>query len=171
MSFWSAVAIALAGTGAGVINTIVGSGTLITFPTLLFFGVNPLVANVSNNIGLVAGGVTGAWGYRHELGGQARTLRRLMPMSFLGSVVGAGLLLVLPAAAFRAIVPVLILIALVLVVAGPRIQAHVHPAATRARHAPLARAGHGRRGLRWPASTAATSAPPRACCSWACSVP
>ena len=127
MSFWSAVAVALAGTGAGIINTIVGSGTLITFPTLLFFGVNPLVANVSNNIGLVAGGVTGAWGYRSELDGQARTLRRLMPMSFLGSVVGAALLLVLPAAAFRAIVPVLILIALVLVVAGPRIQARVHP--------------------------------------------
>ncbi|GGM85143.1 UPF0721 transmembrane protein [Terrabacter tumescens] len=126
MSFWSAVAVALAGTGAGIINTIVGSGTLITFPTLLFFGVNPLVANVSNNIGLVAGGVTGAWGYRHELGGQAPTLRRLMPMSFVGSVVGAGLLLVLPASAFRAIVPVLILIALVLVLAGPRIQSHVH---------------------------------------------
>lgn len=127
MSFWSAVAIALAGTGAGIINTIVGSGTLITFPTLLFFGVNPLVANVSNNIGLVPGGVTGAWGYRAELDGQARTLRRLMPLSFLGSVLGATLLLVLPAAAFRAIVPVLILIALVLVLAGPRIQAHAHP--------------------------------------------
>jgi hypothetical protein len=145
VSFWSAVAIALAGTGAGVINTIVGSGTLITFPTLLFFGINPLVANVSNNIGLVAGGVTGAWGYRHELGGQGRTLRRLMPMSFVGSVVGAGLLLVLPAAAFRAIVPVLILIALVLVVAGPRIQTHVHAGGEGARtprwHTPAMAAG------------------------------
>jgi uncharacterized membrane protein YfcA len=130
----------LAGTGAGIINTIVGSGTLITFPTLLFFGVNPLVANVSNNIGLVAGGVTGSWGYRHELGGQAPTLRRLMPLSFVGSVVGASLLLVLPATAFRAIVPVLILIALVLVLAGPRIQARAHPVGEGARapawHAP-----------------------------------
>ncbi|MEW1953627.1 sulfite exporter TauE/SafE family protein [Terrabacter sp. NPDC080008] len=145
MSFWSGVAIALAGTGAGIINTIVGSGTLITFPTLLFFGVNPLVANVSNNIGLVAGGVTGAWGYRHELTGQAETLRRLMPMSFLGSIVGASLLLVLPASAFRAIVPVLILIALVLVVAGPSIQARVHPdgadAPVPAWHAPAMAAG------------------------------
>jgi hypothetical protein len=127
VSFWSAALVALAGTGAGIINTIVGSGTLITFPTLLFFGVNPLVANVSNNIGLVAGGLTGSWGYRHELGGQARTLQRLLPLSFLGSVVGAGLLLVLPPTAFRAIVPVLILIALVLVVLGPRIQARAHP--------------------------------------------
>jgi uncharacterized protein len=127
VSFWSYLAIALAGTGAGLINTVVGSGSLITFPTLLFFGVNPLVANVSNNIGLVAGGVTGSWGYRHELTGQAATLRRLMPLSFVGSVIGAGLLLVLPASAFQAIVPVLILIALVLVLLGPRIQRWAAP--------------------------------------------
>ena len=127
MSFWSGVAIALAGTGAGLINTIVGSGTLLTFPTLLFFGYPPLVANVSNNIGLVAGGATGAWGYRHELTGQSRTLRRLMPLSFLGAVVGAGLLLVLPPSAFRAIVPVLIALAVVLVIIGPRIQSAIHP--------------------------------------------
>jgi hypothetical protein len=122
VSFWSSAAVALAGTGAGIINTIVGSGTLLTFPTLLFFGVNPLVANVSNNIGLVAGGVTGSWGYRHELTGAGPTLRRLMPLSFLGSVVGAGLLLVLPPQAFKAIVPVLILVAVALVVAGPVVQ-------------------------------------------------
>jgi uncharacterized membrane protein YfcA len=121
------LAVVASGMAAGMVNAVIGSGSLITFPTLLAVGYAPIVANVSNNIGLVAGGVTGAWGYREELDGQARTLRRLMPMSFLGSVVGAGLLLVLPAAAFRAIVPVLILIALVLVVAGPRIQARVHP--------------------------------------------
>lgn len=123
MSFWSAAAIALAGTGAGMINTIVGSGTLITFPTLLFFGVSPLAANVSNTVGLVAGGATGAWGYRHELTGQAPSLRRLIPLSFIGSIVGAALLLLLPPSAFNAIVPALIGIALVLVVLGPRIQA------------------------------------------------
>jgi hypothetical protein len=123
VSFWSAAAIALAGTGAGMINTIVGSGTLITFPTLLFFGVSPLAANVSNTVGLVAGGATGAWGYRHELTGQAPSLRRLIPLSFIGSIVGAALLLLLPPSAFNAIVPALIGIALVLVVLGPRIQA------------------------------------------------
>ncbi|WP_353509496.1 sulfite exporter TauE/SafE family protein [Intrasporangium sp.] len=123
MSFWSAVAIALAGTAAGMINTIVGSGTLITFPTLLFFGVNPLAANVSNTVGLVAGGASGAWGYRHELTGQAPTVRRLIPLSFIGSVIGAALLLILPPSAFNAIVPALIGIALVLVLVGPRIQA------------------------------------------------
>ena len=123
MSPLDVLAILAAGLGAGTINTIVGSGTLVTFPTLLFLGYPPLTANVSNNIGLVAGGVTGSWGYRRELAGQSQALRRLMPLSFAGSVVGAGLLLVLPAAAFRAIVPVLILLALVLVLVGPRIQA------------------------------------------------
>jgi len=93
---------------AGAINTIVGSGTLITFPTLLFFGFPPLVANVSNTIGLVAGGLTGIHGYRAELVGQGRTLRRLVPASLLGSVTGAILLLKLPASAFEAIVPLLI---------------------------------------------------------------
>ncbi len=123
MSAFEVVAILAAGMGAGMINTIVGSGTLITFPVLLFLGFPPLVANVSNNIGLVAGGVSGSYGYRHELTGQTRMLRRLLPLSFLGSVVGATLLLLLPPAAFRAIVPLLILVALVLVVAGPRLQA------------------------------------------------
>lgn len=122
MSPLEAIAILLAGAAAGTINTIVGSGTLITFPTLLFFGFPPLVANVSNNIGLVAGGVTGTYGYRAELTGQSQALRRLMPLSLLGAVVGATLLLVLPPTAFKAIVPALIALALVLVVVGPRLQ-------------------------------------------------
>ncbi len=123
MSVPEVLAILAAGMGAGMINTIVGSGTLITFPVLLFLGYPPLVANVSNNIGLVAGGVSGSYGYRHELVGQSRVLRRLAPLSFLGSLVGAGLLLVLPPEAFKTIVPLLVLIALVLVVVGPRLQA------------------------------------------------
>ncbi|MBK8469359.1 MAG: sulfite exporter TauE/SafE family protein [Candidatus Phosphoribacter sp.] len=122
MSLLDAVLILLAGVGAGTINTIVGSGTLITFPTLLFLGYPPLAANVSNNIGLVAGGLSGSWGYRRELRGQGDLLRRLLPMSLLGAVVGAGLLLTLPASAFRAIVPVLIALALLLVIFGPRLQ-------------------------------------------------
>src|SRR5450759_3169027 len=93
---------------AGTINTIVGSGTLITFPTLLFFGFAPLVANVSNTVGLVAGGLTGIHGYRSELVGQGRILRRLVPVSLLGALTGAILLLERPESAFNAIVPALI---------------------------------------------------------------
>src|SRR5664279_306136 len=121
--WYEVVALLAAGMAAGTINTIVGSGTLITFPTLLFFGFAPLVANVSNTIGLVAGGLTGVHGYRRELVGQGDTLRRLMPASFLGAVVGAVLLLWLPESVFDTIVPVLIAAALVLVLIGPRIQA------------------------------------------------
>ena len=123
MPWYEVVALLAAGMAAGTINTIVGSGTLITFPTLLFFGFPPLVANVSNTVGLVAGGFTGVHGYRSELVGQGRTLRRLVPVSFLGAVTGASLLLELPASAFDAIVPLLIAAALLLVLLGPRLQA------------------------------------------------
>ncbi|NYG08445.1 hypothetical protein BJ986_002932 [Phycicoccus badiiscoriae] len=123
MSVLEALGIFVAGLAAGTINTVVGSGTLITFPTLLFFGYPPVVANVSNTVGLVAGGVTAVHGYRAELAGAGRMLRRLAPASLLGGVIGAVLLLVLPAKAFQAIVPVLIGLGLVLVVLGPRLQA------------------------------------------------
>ncbi|MDO9353659.1 MAG: sulfite exporter TauE/SafE family protein [Solirubrobacteraceae bacterium] len=119
MSILEALALLVAGFGAGTINAIVGSGTLITFPTLLFLGYPPLVANVSNNIGLVAGGIGSIRGYRDELAGHGPTIRRLLPASIVGSATGALLLLVLPEDAFVAIVPVLIALALVLVVSGP----------------------------------------------------
>jgi uncharacterized protein len=122
VSVLDVVAIVAAGFAAGTINTIVGSGSLITFPTLLFLGYPPLTANVSNNIGLVPGGVSGSYGYRHELAERSPTLRRLAPLSFFGSLVGALLLLVLPPEAFQAIVPVLIVVALVLVLVGPWLQ-------------------------------------------------
>ena len=125
MPWFELLAVFAAGVAAGTINTIVGSGSLITFPTLLAFGIAPVTANVSNNIGMVPGGISGTWGYRRELDGQGPLVRRLVPMSLLGSVAGALLLLRLPAAAFQAIVPVLLALSLVLVVLQPRLQARV----------------------------------------------
>jgi uncharacterized protein len=116
-----AVAIFAAGLAAGTINTVVGSGTLITFPTLLAFGYPPVLANVSNNLGLVPGVASGVHGYRAELAGQRRRIIRLGSASLCGGLLGAILLLVLPAGAFKAIVPVLIGIALVMVVFQPRL--------------------------------------------------
>jgi uncharacterized membrane protein YfcA len=116
-----ALAIFAAGLAAGTINTVVGSGTLITFPTLLAFGYPPVLANVSNNVGLVPGVASGVVGYRAELAGQRRRIIRLGSASLCGGLVGAILLLVLPAGAFKAIVPVLIVIALVMVVFQPRL--------------------------------------------------
>ena len=120
-----ALLVLLAGLGAGTINTVVGSGTLITFPVLLAIGYPPVVANVSNTVGLVPGSFSGAVGYRQELAGQRTRLLRLGVASVLGGLTGGLLLLWLPAAAFRAIVPVLILLACVLVVLGPRISARM----------------------------------------------
>jgi uncharacterized protein len=115
------VAILAAGVAAGAINTIVGSGTLITFPVLLGFGYQPVVANVSNTIGLVPGSASGAIGYRRELEGQGVRTLRLSVASVSGGVLGAVLLLILPASAFKAIVPAFIVIALALIVFQSRI--------------------------------------------------
>jgi uncharacterized protein len=118
-------AVLLAGLAAGTINTVVGSGTLITFPTLLAFGVPPVTANVSNTIGLVPGVASGVWGYRRELEGQRGRAIRLGSASLLGGTVGAVLLLSLPSSAFSAIVPALIVVGLLLVVLQTRISAWV----------------------------------------------
>lgn len=121
MSGLEVVAVLVAGLAAGAINTVVGSGTLITFPTLLAFGVPPVTANVSNSIGLVPGSVSGAIGYRRELRGQAGRAVRLSAASVVGGTVGAVLLVALPEDAFSTIVPVLIVLGLVMVVVQPRV--------------------------------------------------
>lgn len=125
MTLWEALAVALAGLAAGTINTVVGSGTLITFPVLLAVGYPPVLANVTNTVGLVPGSLSGAIGYRAELAGQGRRLARLGVASVLGGITGALLLLTLPEDAFRAIVPVLIGVALVMVVVQPRVAARL----------------------------------------------
>ena len=106
---------------AGTINTVVGSGTLITFPVLLGVGLSPVTANVSNTIGLFPGSFVGAYGYRRELAGQRQRATVLGMASALGAVAGAVLLLELPPGAFKAIVPVLIVLALALVLFGPKL--------------------------------------------------
>ncbi len=116
-----AVAIALAGVGAGTVNTIVGSGSLITFPTLVALGFPPIVANVSNTVGLVPGSASGSLGYRRELVGQGTRIVRLGVAAALGGLTGGVLLLALPASTFNRIVPLLILLACVLVLLQPRL--------------------------------------------------
>ncbi len=136
MSPLHALAILAAGIAAGTINTVVGSGTLITFPVLLAFGYAPVTANVSNTIGLVPGSAAGAVGYRSELAGQRPRALPLAAASLLGSILGAALLLTLPASAFKTIVPGFIVLALVAILLQPRLvralgarrrAAHAHP--------------------------------------------
>ena len=117
------LAVLAAGMAAGTINAVVGSGTLITFPVLLAIGYPPVVANVSNTVGLWPGSVSGAIGYRAELTGQGDRLRRLAFASGAGGTTGAVALLVLPKGAFKAIVPALIALACLLVIFQPRLAA------------------------------------------------
>ena len=121
MSPLEAVAILGAGMAAGTMNAIVGAGSLITFPTLLLLGYPPLVANVSNTVGLVPGAASGAIGYRRELVGQRKRAVPLVIASLLGGLTGGIVLLVLPATAFERIVPILILFACALVALQPRL--------------------------------------------------
>jgi uncharacterized protein len=117
--------IALAGGGAGFINAIVGSGTLISFPTLLGAGFEKVAANMANNIGLAPGSFSAVVGYRRELAGQRRRLSILGPASLLGGLTGALLLLTLPSKAFKTVVPFLVLLGVVLVIAQPFVQQRV----------------------------------------------
>jgi uncharacterized protein len=121
MTLLEALLVLVAGVWAGAINTLVGSGSLVTFPVLLAVGYPPLTANISNNLGVVPGSISGAYGYRRELRGQRGRLLRFAPASALGGVAGAVLLLALPASAFEAIVPVFVAAGVVLVVLQPRI--------------------------------------------------
>ncbi len=114
--------ILLGGLWAGTINTVVGSGTLVTFPILIALGVAPVMAVISNAMGLIAGGVSGTWGYRRELAGMGQNLIRLMPASIAGGITGAYLLLHLPEMVFQYVAPVLIVLALTLVILQPRLQ-------------------------------------------------
>lgn len=114
------LAVLLAGAAAGAINTIVGSGSLITFPTLLAVGLPPVSANVTNTVGLIAGSVSGAVGYRRELRGQRDRAIRLSIAAGLGGLTG-GLLLLNFRGAFLQVVPWLVLFAVVLVALQPRL--------------------------------------------------
>jgi uncharacterized membrane protein YfcA len=126
--------IAVAGVAAGAINAIVGSGTLVTFPTLVTLGFPPVTATMSNGVGLVAGSFSGTWGYRRELTGQWQWLRWQIAASFAGAILGAYLLVRLPEKVFTEIVPILLVAALLLVVFGPRIQQWAQNRAEKAGH-------------------------------------
>ncbi|HVS68545.1 MAG TPA: sulfite exporter TauE/SafE family protein [Mycobacteriales bacterium] len=142
MTATHAVIIVAVGIFAGTVNTIVGSGSLLTFPTLLGLGYPAVLANVSNTVGLISGSVSGAIGYRRELRGQLRRILVLMPAVLVGTVIGAVLLLELPGSAFRHVVPVLILFAVVLVIIQPRIARRRAAAGRKAEHpGPLLQSG------------------------------
>ncbi len=154
LSLAGGVAIAGAGFVAGTMNAIVGSGTLVSFPTLLAVGFEKVPANMANSIGLTPGSASAAAAQRPELVGQQVRLRRLLPFSVTGAVCGALLVLVLNPKVFARVVPFLILLGVVLVVVQPRLQARL-----RARRAGTEAASPGRavtREIHSPVLQAAT---------------
>jgi len=116
---WDLLILILAGALAGLINGVVGSGTLITFPIMLLLGYPPLVANVSNNLGLIPGSTAAAWQYHAQLWQRRRLVAQMLPLTIVGAAAGSLLLLVLPSEVFSGVVPVLIIAALVVVLAQP----------------------------------------------------
>ena len=135
MELLSGILVFFAGLWAGTINSVVGSGTLVTFPVLIALGLAPVTASMSNAMGLVAGGAAGAWGYRRELKGRGRQLLKLLPASLLGGITGAWLLLHLPEEVFHYAAPVLIVLALLMVVFQPRLQRWVRTREENPEHA------------------------------------
>jgi uncharacterized protein len=131
----SSIIVSIAGLWAGTINAVVGSGTLVTFPVLIALGVAPVVASMSNAMGLVFGTAAGAFGYRRELKGRGRQLMRLLPASLLGGISGAWLLLHLPEKVFHYAAPVLIVLALLMVVFQRRLQTWVRAREENPEHA------------------------------------
>ncbi|ACL39851.1 protein of unknown function DUF81 [Pseudarthrobacter chlorophenolicus A6] len=125
MEILSSILVFFAGLWAGTINAVVGSGTLVTFPVLLALGITPVVASMSNAMGLVAGTAAGAWGYRREVAGRGRQLMKLLPASLLGGITGAWLLLHLPEKVFHYVAPVLLVLALLMVMFQPKLQSWV----------------------------------------------
>ncbi|HEX7263686.1 MAG TPA: sulfite exporter TauE/SafE family protein [Candidatus Dormibacteraeota bacterium] len=121
MSALQIITILGAGLVAGAVNAVVGSGSLLTFPALLAAGYSPLVANISNSVGLVLGNVSGVLGYRRELAGQERRAAVLAIPAAIGSLVGAVLLLALPESVFHRVVPALVLLSVMLVIVQPRL--------------------------------------------------
>jgi uncharacterized protein len=126
--------IAVGGLLAGAVNAIAGGGTLITFPALLAAGLAPVTANVTSSVGLLAGYAGGTVGYRRELRGQGPRVRQLLVVAVIGGVIGALVLLLTPAASFRALVPWLVILSCLLLAAQPRLARAV--AARRVRSAP-----------------------------------
>lgn len=121
MSPLQALAVAAAGFLGGGVNAVAGGGTLISFPALLAVGLPAVQANTTNSVGMVVGYAGAARAFRPELAGQRGRVRVLLLPAVVGALLGATLLLTLPAASFEAVVPYLVLAACALIAVQPRL--------------------------------------------------
>jgi uncharacterized protein len=127
------VAVVVLGVVSGAINVIAGAGSLLTYPLLIALGLPPVAANVSNDIGMVPGNLSGVMGLRGDLTGQRQLLRTLVPRAMVGSVIGAGALLLAPGSAFAWVAPPLLLLASGLTLGQPMLARRTRRDAQRGR--------------------------------------
>ncbi|MES9971714.1 MAG: sulfite exporter TauE/SafE family protein [Candidatus Thiodiazotropha sp.] len=130
-----------AGFFGGVLNSVAGGGSFITFPALLFVGVPPISANATNTFASCAGYLSGAYALRKELAAYRKALPRLIIISLVGGSLGALLLLQTPEALFREAIPWLLLFATLLFVFGGWLNRTLKSYASLHRHASLVAAG------------------------------
>ena len=114
MSGLEILALAGSAVGAGIINAVAGGGTLLTFPALLAFGTTPVMANATSTLALVIGTSGGMLGNRQHIKPVAPWLRRFLPVSLLGGLIGSALLTHTSNQTFGKLVPFLILFATLL---------------------------------------------------------
>src|SRR5258705_12189848 len=114
MSLWHGVVVFVAAFVAGMMNSVAGGGTLLTFPALVWLGIDPIQANVTSTVSLWPGSLGEMYGFRRELGDSRRWMLLLGPVSVVGGLAGAFLLLRTPSRVFASIVPYLILFATIL---------------------------------------------------------
>ena len=117
MTGYQAIALAAAGGAAGMINAVAGGGTLLTFPTLMFCGTPPVTANATSTLALVFGTAGSVYGFRQQIAAVKVWLKRFLPVSLLGGLIGGVLLTKTREEVFARLVPFLILFATILFVA------------------------------------------------------
>ena len=127
-----------AGLGAGFVMSAVGAGSLVSFPILIGTGLSPLVANVCNNVGMVAGGLSASFGYRRELAGHRPLVVRVALTSAAGALLGAVLLLEMSSGTFDVVVPFLVLTSATLVGVQPLVARWLQRRTARSTTGPVA---------------------------------
>lgn len=123
MTLHDAILLALAAFGAGMLNTVAGGGTFLTFPALVMAGIPPVAANATSAVAVFPGYLAGAMGFRHEIGRMDRAhLLRLCIITLVGGLAGSLLLMVSSNETFSKIVPGLLLFATVVFLFGDRLR-------------------------------------------------
>ena len=122
LDLWHATVAIAAAFLAGAINSVAGGGTLVSFPALIWLGLNSVTANATSTVAIWPGTVGSLWGYRRELRSAERRMYVLVAPSVVGGISGALLLRWTPPAVFDKLVPFLILFATLLFMAQEQVQ-------------------------------------------------